>query len=232
MSVVINTTPPTTTTIHSLGYHPVQFPRIPETKSQGPDNTESNASKRPPAFDLAANTSSPRKACDHEVVIPHDGQRIPNTLEKVHGGKPSCWWVPKPRESGSNQHATPSNSNSPLPVRQHSARCGTVKGKTDFVEIEITGLKPGREDSGQPGKTQDRFSNSHQDASCGDYAHSCAASSVTARRSIESAEPDAGSTSTMVPWSRTSSLATSNGVGQNWMVVSTTRSMRRPRMLA
>ena len=99
------------------------------------------------------------------------------------------------------------------------------------TEIEITGLKPGREDNGQPGKTQDRFSSSHQDTSWAGYVHSRAASSVTARRSIESAEPDAGSTSTMVPWSRTSSLATSNGVGQNWMVVSTTRSIRRPRML-
>jgi len=32
--------------------------------------------------------------------MPHDGHRTPQRARTLHGGNPSCLWVPVPRESG------------------------------------------------------------------------------------------------------------------------------------
>ena len=45
-----------------------------------------------------------------DVVMPHEGQRIPNQSSTVQGGKPSCWCVPSPAELGVSQAAVTSSA--------------------------------------------------------------------------------------------------------------------------
>ena len=45
------------------------------------------------------------------LYVPQPGQRIPKITRIEQGGRPSCWWVPKPWELGSSRLAT-SNSTS------------------------------------------------------------------------------------------------------------------------
>ena len=82
-------------------------PRVAETSSQGPATIAIAANSVPPALQPIAWNHWPRTACDHEVVMPHDGQRTPNNHTNVHGGSPNCRCVPKPLGSGRSQAATP-----------------------------------------------------------------------------------------------------------------------------
>jgi hypothetical protein len=61
----------------------------PENKTTTADNVII-ASKVPATFDLKLIKTWPRTKYDHDVVMPHDGQRIPQSIRIVHGGRPSC----------------------------------------------------------------------------------------------------------------------------------------------
>jgi hypothetical protein len=106
----------------SLGGEVNQRPRTAEANNQGPAIAATPANKAPPAFDLTAEIQCPRTAWAHEVVIPHDGQRVPNNQTNVHGGKPSCWCVPIPFGSGRRQPATTKGANQHMPAAANNSR--------------------------------------------------------------------------------------------------------------
>ena len=81
-----------------------------------------NHVKAPPEFDSSAAIQFPRTACAHEVVMPHEGQRVPNSQTNVHGGKPSCWCVPSPFGFGRKQQATTKGASQHPPARANKSR--------------------------------------------------------------------------------------------------------------
>ena len=86
-------------------------------KQQAANGRQKRARKKPPGFAEMLRGHCPRTKCDQDVVIPQAGQRIPKMTRMLHGGRPSCWWVPSPALLGSRVRATPSNSSGPSPTR-------------------------------------------------------------------------------------------------------------------
>ena len=63
------------------------------------------------------------------VVNPQCGQLTPVMDRKVHGGKPSCWCVPNPLESGLRQRAMPNTTTIPTPSNSVNTRCLRLKAR-------------------------------------------------------------------------------------------------------
>jgi hypothetical protein len=61
------------------------------------------------------------------VVSPQPGQGTPTIASNMHGGRPSCWWVPKPRASGSSQAAAPTTAQATRPDTAQKARVRSVR---------------------------------------------------------------------------------------------------------
>lgn len=74
----------------SLGGRTSQRPAAAEATNHGPATMAAAASAAPPEFDRTDANHCPRTACDQDVVMPHDGQRMPNNQMKVQGGSPNC----------------------------------------------------------------------------------------------------------------------------------------------
>src|SRR5262245_36845858 len=77
IKVTTITASPTAIVRLSRGGPPIHRPNRPLVRSHGPTVAATKASKAPPALARTAWTTWPRVMCAHEVVIPHDGQRIP-----------------------------------------------------------------------------------------------------------------------------------------------------------
>src|SRR5215210_2787578 len=121
---------------HSLGMPPSHLPRKPLTSDHGPPASVARASSAPPEFEANDCSTWPRIMWDQEVVMPHDGHRIPASTRKLHGGKPSCWCVPRPLLSGCKQPAVTSKprGTNPLPtprIRGHQSSRGARKGSAE-----------------------------------------------------------------------------------------------------
>src|SRR5262249_37405719 len=54
--------------------------------------------------------------------IPHDGQRLPVSVRKLHGGNPNWRCVPRREASGVSQRAVPSKTSSVTPNPNSAAR--------------------------------------------------------------------------------------------------------------
>lgn len=115
MSVTTTISPQTTTRARSLGLPHSQRPRTDETIAQGAAKAASSPRRVPPGLARSASPSCPRVRCAHEVVIPQEGQRLPNTVTKVQSGRPSCLCVPHPLASGTSTRAVISSPNRPSP---------------------------------------------------------------------------------------------------------------------
>lgn len=95
-------------------------PRPGVLPDQHPDNktttaTETRIASRVPArLARKLDAISPRTKCDHDVVIPHAGQRIPQIIRIEQGGNPSCWCVPNPAGFGRNHAAMASGDASEI----------------------------------------------------------------------------------------------------------------------
>jgi hypothetical protein len=60
---------------------------------------------------------------DQEVVIPHEGHRMPKNCTIVQSGNPSCLCVPMPRRLGVRQAAVIKRPTKTLPASTIAARC-------------------------------------------------------------------------------------------------------------
>ena len=105
MSVIATTPTAQAANARSLGAPIHQAPRAAAISSHGTASIAASANTAPPAFYSAARSQCPRTACAHDVVIPQDGQRVSNSQMNVHGGNPSCRWVPSPAGLGCKQAA-------------------------------------------------------------------------------------------------------------------------------
>jgi hypothetical protein len=85
------------------------------------NNAATIAAEVPAGLTLNEPAMSPRVKCDHEVVIPQEGQGIFQITCHEHGGNPSCSCVPNPRESGFKHAATISSNANPQPQTAETA---------------------------------------------------------------------------------------------------------------
>jgi hypothetical protein len=136
---VTATSPRASATIaRSLGGRVNQRPRSAEAMSQGPANAAAPASNVPPQFDSRAAIQCPRTACAHDVVMPHEGQRTPNSQTNVHGGRPSRWCVPNPFGSGRKQPATTKGAKQHIPAAASDSRQRTESRSGPFSTLWVT----------------------------------------------------------------------------------------------
>jgi hypothetical protein len=133
------------------------LPRAAAISSHGPTTIATAANIAPPQLHSAARRQCPRTACDQAVVIPHDGQRVPNIQTNVQGGKPSCWCVPNPVGLGRNQAATSSGAIQHSPMTASKKRRLRPNRKAPWKTVGVTliaGNEP--EDSENAVRPQER----------------------------------------------------------------------------
>ena len=123
-SIIVTSTmmPATATATHSLGRRIHQRPRMPQISIHGPATADAAANNVPPLFALSDCPMLPRTKCAHDVVIPHDGQRMPTMAVNEHGCKPNWVCVPYPFGEGVRNIATINNTISPRPNNTKSPR--------------------------------------------------------------------------------------------------------------
>ncbi len=97
-------------------------PRPAEASNQGTPTRASIPNRVPLALARKAARTSPRISQAQEVVIPQVGQGRPKSTTNVHGGSPSCSWVPRPCGFGSKARATPNSAANPIASRVKANR--------------------------------------------------------------------------------------------------------------
>lgn len=107
----------------SLGRTANHRPLAAHANIHGPAAKLTSANTAPPRLVLQAAAGLPCMTCDHDVVMPHDGQGRPDSIRNVHGGRPSCRWVPRPLGSGCNTAAAASAAISAVPAAANRRRC-------------------------------------------------------------------------------------------------------------
>lgn len=60
--------------------------------------------------------------------MPQAGQGAFSKTIEVQGGKPNCWWVPKPDDEGSSQRASTSNASTSKPEARQVSRSHHFNG--------------------------------------------------------------------------------------------------------
>ena len=126
----------------------------PDTKTT--TATEARIASRVPAgLARKLDIISPRTKCDHDVVIPHAGQRIPQIIRIEQGGNPSCWWVPSPAGLGRNHAAMASGDANEIAPRNITIRKPAVALPESLLWANRRDVSCGTVTKGASGKQEE-----------------------------------------------------------------------------